>query len=746
MDARALGTSRGAGAEAERAAACAAIARTLLAGGDVEARLGEVTLHPHQCDAVLRARRAIARFGGALLADDVGLGKTYVALALARDAARPLVVCPAALREMWREAMARTGIAAPIVTFEALSRGAAPDRGPEHSPDFAIVDEAHHARTTAARRHGALATLCASARVLLLSATPLHNRRGELVALLSLFLGARARGLGEAAVAGLIIRRRQRDVLGAVPAVLAPRWLEVEADDALLEALVAMPPSLPASGAGDGGALVAHGLVRQWASSEGALRAALRRRLVRAAALEAALESGRHPTAAELTAWACGEDVVQLPFPELVAGAPPEAPGDALLATLRAHAGAVRAVLARLADAPADRLRAARLREVRRAHPGEKVVAFSCFAETVSSLFRALRADGAVAALTADGAVVAGGVLSRAEALQRFAPRSVGARPVGEAERIDLLLATDLLSEGVNLQDASVVVHLDLPWTPARLQQRVGRVARLGASRSTVAVYAFRPPASAEAVLRAERRLGEKLRAAAHAVGVAGAILPGLAAPEDAPGSPEHLEALRRRLASWRDAAIAAPDEGAMRVGAACVGESGFLAALVEGDEPSLVACLPASGHAQPTDAPAALARAAMLAEGPACTVDEASRDAALAVLEAWHARREVLRVTGLEAAGSMRLRRRLLARIARVTRRAPPHQRPAVARLAADARRAATTACGRGAERVLAELADADLSDTAWLQALGAFGSARHRPGPCDRAWRIVAMVLLRE
>ena len=46
---------------------------------------------------------------------------------------------------------------------------------------------------------------------------------------------------------------------------------------------------------------------------------------------------------------------------------------------------------------------------------------------------------------------------------------------------VDLLIATDLLSEGLNLQDASVVVHLDLPWTAARLTQRIGRVWRVGA-------------------------------------------------------------------------------------------------------------------------------------------------------------------------------------------------------------------------------------------------------------------------
>jgi len=72
------------------------------------------------------------------------------------------------------------------------------------------------------------------------------------------------------------------------------------------------------------------------------------------------------------------------------------------------------------------------------------------------------------------------------------------------ADRIDLLLSTDLLSEGVNLQDAEVVVHLDIPWTAARLEQRVGRLARMGSKHSTVTVYLIRPPASAAALLENE--------------------------------------------------------------------------------------------------------------------------------------------------------------------------------------------------------------------------------------------------
>ena len=98
---------------------------------------------------------------------------------------------------------------------------------------------------------------------------------------------------------------------------------------------------------------------------------------------------------------------------------------------------------------------------VRSAHatPGERIVVFSQFADSVREIFARLRADGRVAAVTANGAVVAGG-RSPGRRSSRGSHRS--RRPVAphhERSAIELLIATDLLSEGLNLQDASVVVH-----------------------------------------------------------------------------------------------------------------------------------------------------------------------------------------------------------------------------------------------------------------------------------------------
>ena len=263
-------------------------------GGDLpaDARLGNVVLRDHQREAAARLRRAIDRFGGALLADEVGLGKTYTALAVMRREKTLLIVAPAALVAMWRDALGRSLVRAEIVSFETLSRRAP---APEAQWDAVIIDEAHHARNPVTRRYAHLASLTRASRVLLLSATPVHNTTRDLAAVLSLFLGSRAEGLSAAEIAACVVRRTRADVRGlSLPGRASPVWCDVQGSPDVLEALLDVPsPCQPRDG-GDAGALVTLSLVRAWASSEAALRAALRRRVSRAESLADALRAGRY--------------------------------------------------------------------------------------------------------------------------------------------------------------------------------------------------------------------------------------------------------------------------------------------------------------------------------------------------------------------------------------------------------------------------------------------------------------------
>jgi superfamily II DNA or RNA helicase len=696
---------------------------------DTPMTLGVVTLRPHQQEAVGRARVALETHGGALIADDVGLGKTFVALALAASARRPLVIGPAGLRAMWTHACAQTNVHAPYRSYESLSRSPMAREG----YDLVILDEAHHVRTPRTLRYRHLAQGLAGARVVLLTATPIHNSDRDLRALLALFLGAIAWALDDAGLSAHVIRREQDDVAldAPLPLLVAPRIISLSDDEDLLDALIALPAPVPPRDGGDGGALLSFTLARLWASSHFALRTALRRRLQRARALEDALICGRHPTRGELRAWALGEDATQLAFPELVASGGDDDVGD-LLGAVRAHAAALEPLLRRMPiDSPGDRERADRIRDIVARHRGEKIVAFTQFADTAAALFRLLRDSARCCQLDGRGAQVAGGRLTRQEALSRFAPRASGTAEPGEADRIDLLLTTDLLSEGVNLQDASVVVHLDLPWTSARIAQRVGRSRRLGALHSSTVVYAIGPPAAAETLLRQEQRLRDKLTAAARLTGACGAILPvrlalGPTADADDRSIPARdLQQLRALTARWRSTqSVPAPSAG-LPVARVRATTPGALALVTHESERLVVALVGGRVSERPAD----LLAAARLAEGE--DHSEANLDgvaALLAKLETWLAARAGAHTAGVGHSIAGAARRVAMQRIAHIAARTPHHHRAQVGPLAADARRIVTAPYGVGAERILAELAGSPLPDEAWLRAVRAFGEANCR------------------
>src|SRR5438046_3783731 len=146
-------------------------------------------LTPHQRPAAERLTAIIARHGGGVLADAVGLGKSYVALAVARMLGDPFtLVAPAVLVDQWRALLGRLGFEAPTITHEALSRPSPSAFVRLCPPPLFLVDEAHRFRNPETRRYRNLARLVVGPRLLLVSATPIHNRPADLFHLFRLFL------------------------------------------------------------------------------------------------------------------------------------------------------------------------------------------------------------------------------------------------------------------------------------------------------------------------------------------------------------------------------------------------------------------------------------------------------------------------------------------------------------------------------------------------------------------------------
>ncbi len=770
-------------------ATLAAAALDLTSAPPVAPRVGPVTLRPYQRLAVGRLRRALDTHRGALLADDVGLGKTWVALALAHDpqyrgSAPTLVVAPAALRRMWRDAAVTAATPITFCSTESLSAPAPPRLPP--SPHLVVVDEAHHFRTPTTRRRERLRALCSPARTLLLSATPVHNTPRDLTTLLALFLGERAHSIDAATLAFLVVRRRHADLRRArpvpppgppsvdsstddplpMPRVARTRWHRLSAAASVRHALLALPPPVPPAGGAAAPALATLTLVRLWTSSDAALRAALRRRLARAAALAHALAAGRYPDRRTVARWAAHDDAIQLPL-FLDGAAPPDA--AALAAHVGTYAAALRRTLATLDTAPpTDSARLAWLRAVRDAHPGARVVAFTQFADTARALYRALAPDGHAALLTAAGGRIASGPLARDALLARFAPPTAGARAPSAVERVDLLVTTDCLSEGLDLRAASVVAHLDVPWTPARLAQRVGRAARLGAPHPVTHVYGLRPDPTTDRWLRLARRLRAKARAARHALG---APDPPARLPAGPPRRPalarrDHLAlclAALRRCERWLHDA---PDTPTLRPAVAAVrcGRAGMLAVCTStapdpshARAPVLLASLDAG---RPTAAPRTVARALRRLAHPAAHAEPAAPAPLVAAarrsVRAWARRRAAADTVGVIPPAAFDTReaarphavRAALARTDAALRSAPPHARGARAAAVARLRAALAYPLGADAERALAAVSRL-VDDDAWLAdahaaVAGADPAAGRSVAPPPLAFRLTALVLL--
>ncbi|MYJ74983.1 MAG: NgoFVII family restriction endonuclease, partial [Gammaproteobacteria bacterium] len=166
-------------------------------------------------------------------------------------------------------------------------------------------------------------------------------------------------------------------------------------------------------------------------------------------------------------------------------------------------------------DPAGDAKLAALHRLLTRQHSEEKVLVFTQFADTVRYLASQLSSRGLsqIAAVTGDHADPTG-------IAWRFSPKSHDRDgEIPPEEELRVLIATDVLSEGQNLQDCAIVVNYDLPWAIIRLIQRAGRVDRIGQQAHDILCYSFLPADGIERVIRLRARVRSRLQENAEVVG-----------------------------------------------------------------------------------------------------------------------------------------------------------------------------------------------------------------------------------
>ncbi len=480
-----------------------------------------VWLEPHQRDAARRVRASLEVFGGALLADAVGLGKTHVALAVGAAYQSLVVVVPAVLRQQWRDVADRVDVRAHILTHEALSRGVRPP-----TSELIVVDEAHRLRNPNTKRYDRLARSVRRSRLLLVSATPVVNRAADLVHLLRLFSSDGGFAITGAPSLESTPRRRQHVTLAfaTAPVVIARSTSTIQNlaagpppvhDRRIIRAPTVSLPTLrtvlwqidalrfPTVEATPEGELLRLHLLCRLSSSAAACAESVKRHLTYMHRARDAARRGETLSRAQARSIFSSEDELRLELDGLGASRGPAFISLEEIATEQARLSA----LLRSLSLPNEVYpKMEELVSLLQSRKGRKTIVFTTAVTTALGIARRI-GWRAVAVIGSGRARIASGPIGVSEALSLFAPGAVGSRPPPDVTKVSTLVATDLVSEGLNLQDADGVVHYDLPWTPLRLVQRVGRVARLKSKHRHVDVYWFGSHPELETRLGLERRI-----------------------------------------------------------------------------------------------------------------------------------------------------------------------------------------------------------------------------------------------
>jgi Helicase conserved C-terminal domain/SNF2-related domain len=475
---------------------------------------GPSWLRSDQLAVLARVLPVLHRYRCALLADPVGSGKTWIALAVAsvwRSPGPVTVIAPAAILTQWERTADGLGVSISLWSHERLSRGSLPSTIEPGARSLVIIDESHHFRNPRSRRYLHLAPRLPEHNVLLLSGTPVVNRLADLSA--QLLLGARddallshgvpslrqhLSGNGRAATAlGELVLARPVEKIGM------PRGLERRSpagdENSHLEIVCREIDRLALASNAAIASLIRTVLLRALASSDPALLGVLRRYRSLLWNARDAAASGRHFDRSSLRTMV-GADQEQLVMWDLLPD--PRQPHDlvhedipaldSLIDRLRHRCRLPNDKVRRLAGIIAD---------------GKPTIVFTGARETVGYLSGLLPA---AAWCTGDRAGIGTTRMERAGVLSWFRP---GAADSGGPR---LLITTDVTAEGLDLQRAARVVHYDLPWTTVRIDQRNGRVRRLGSYHDSVELIRFDLPSEINrrldqlGVLARKRRLARK--------------------------------------------------------------------------------------------------------------------------------------------------------------------------------------------------------------------------------------------
>jgi superfamily II DNA or RNA helicase len=573
-----------------------------------------------------RAVRLIERHDGCVIADAVGLGKTFIGLRLLdyyliklrkpRFVPRALVVCPAQLKKLvWDKKLDEFGIKADVISHEEISRQSFNVQDYARY-DIVVVDESHNFRNSATNRYRNLLKLVSSGkrnkRVVLLTATPINNsifdlyhqillitRGGETyyrewgISNLKTYFKALAKGGVEITelLMQTMVRRSRQDVIRRQQAGeeiringklihFPKRQLEqftYNFEDSFAGLYTGIATqidklNLPAYNIKAFKKRKDKGEENEVKRNDAlvALQKALYFKRFESSLL-AFKNSIRNQRDFQTNFYEIltqqGKLLDSKNFRKLVLAAEDEEEGNSVntiiaslnevdskdydLNQLKQQIEADLRILNNIiitlekiessatANTDYDRKLAAFKELLKTQLQGKKILVFSYFKDTAEYLYKQLITDTAwLSQMTVNTKAPVIELLTgatpgkqREEKVKRFAPKANVQTDSDEEltllqqNPIDILVCTDVLSEGQNLQDAGVLVNYDLHWNPVRMIQRAGRIDRLGTDYDELFIYNCFPEQGLDDLLGLVRRLQERIATIDREVGLDGSVL-----------------------------------------------------------------------------------------------------------------------------------------------------------------------------------------------------------------------------
>lgn len=520
-----------------------------------------------QAFAVKKAIQILETYNGVIVADSVGLGKTYVAKGLLRyfsmQEMKTLIICPASLRSMWEYQAEELNINIGIITQESIGRDGISNEKIQNI-GVIIIDEAHNFRNEGANRHKELIKVTMDKKVVQLTATPVNNSIFDLYNILTLFLKdddfknkygiAKLRDIFNyyedkkdevANILNEVMIRRSRTFIrkkyGNKEKALLVNGKEIKFPSRHLKKIsysisdlygenifneianiienlhlpIITKDSLSEGQQFYNKALVKTMFLKRFESSVEAFRYSIMKQIKYCDLLLSSIDEGYLITKKEVMEDLDSDGYDILDFVTKIKITDYQGNIEDLINQVKIDKVNLSNIISLIADIDHEKdvklqtlINHIRINQKR--NKNNKLLIFTQFKDTARYLYKHILDNNFGIVSEIDSKTNQNN--RKEKVVAQFAPNANPDFFNPDKPEIDILISTDILSEGQNLQDCNTIINYDLTWNPVRIIQREGRIDRITTNHDNIYILNFIPDDKLDSILKLTKRLAEKIK------------------------------------------------------------------------------------------------------------------------------------------------------------------------------------------------------------------------------------------